>query len=84
MSRQVDQSPGAALQVQEGKGTPVSHDHQELRRASQLTLSFLALYGALLSVMEVCVRLNFPDNSCRDMKRAIVFVRKTITPRSGE
>lgn len=29
------------------------------------TRSLLTLYGALLSVMEVCVRLNFPDNSCQ-------------------
>lgn len=38
---------------------------------TELTLSFFALYGALLSVMEVCVRLNIPDNSCQNTNRRV-------------
>lgn len=35
------------------------------------TRSPLTLYGALLSVMEVCVRLNFPDNSCQTLNASL-------------
>ena len=71
--------PGRSIRVQVlhwiqvGEGTTINyckpHSCERMIKDGGPTLSFLALYGALLSVMEVCVRLYFPDRSCRDTKR---------------
>lgn len=73
MSWEVDKGPGAALSRGCKRSDFVALLGEKRKQLVDnkllLTRSFLALYGALLSVMEVCVRLNFPDRSCQRPER---------------
>ncbi len=77
MAWQVYQSPGAALRTEERRTLQsllIMHWQWWWQPQPQLTLSSLVLYGALLSVMDVCVRLYFPDNSCQNMKCTVRLI----------
>lgn len=79
VSRQIDQGPGAALD----KSRPGQTRHQlstkDMRAGDKPTRSPLTLYGALLSVMEVWVRLNLPDSSCRTSNASASALTLTLT-----
>lgn len=90
VSWQIYQSPGVAL----NKGGRVN-EHMLVTKNIQPgdvpTRSLFTLYGALLSVMEVCVRLNFPDNSCQTLnasrqlsERICPFRLSTTTTHPGK